>query len=162
VATTVSDYIKIVDRAFELGCTVPQGIGVLPENFETAKVRSELLVRGDSTTISTLLRNGGIESGSFLPLGERVSYIHNKSFDWSAAIFISAALLSDNPGAISVGLGILSNYLTDFFKGMRSSQVKLTVVVEKKRDRTCKRIDYEGDPEGLKGLYDTIRRIADE
>ena len=55
---------------------------------------------------------------------------------------MGGALLTSDPNVISVALGVLSNYLTDFFQGMSGDKtVKLDVVIEKTADATCKRRD---------------------
>lgn len=161
MATKISDYVHVANRAKELGCVTPTGITVLPENFENAASRSELLFGSEAATIRKLLKSD-VPMGSLLPTGERAPAIHNKHFEWAPAIFVSAALLSENPNAISVALGIVSNYATDFFKGRPSRKVKLTVVVETKKDRSCKRIDYEGDASGLASLANIVRQLGDD
>ncbi len=134
----------------------------MPENFDTAATRQDLIVRAEGSTIHTLFRNHQLPLGDFLPNGERASFIHNKSYDWSAFIFVSGALLSNNPAAVSVALGIISNYLTDMFKGVPDRKIKLDIAVERKGDRVCKKLTYEGDASGLTAIADTILRIGDE
>jgi hypothetical protein len=73
---------------------------------------------------------------------------------------VSASLLSQNPHVISVALGVVSNYLTDWFKGIPGSKkVRLDVVVEQTEGQTYKRIHYEGDPEGLNELARIVREV---
>ena len=158
----VTDYASVADHAAELGCVVPTGIAILPENFADATVRSDLLYGSEAATVRKLFRNSHFPIDDILPPGERVPAIHNKHFEWAPLIFISAALLSHDPNAVSVALGIVSNYATDFFKGMPNKKVKLTVVVEKKKDRSCKKVDYEGDVAGLASLAKIVREISDE
>jgi hypothetical protein len=98
----------------------------------------------------------------FLPSGERPRFVHNKSHDWAAFIFVSAALLANDPSAVTVALGIISNYLTDIFKGTPDKKIKLDVAVERRGDHICKKLTYEGDAAGLAQIADTVLRIADE
>ena len=42
-----ADYICISDRAAELGCHMPAGLAIMPENFDTAAKRRQLIVRGE-------------------------------------------------------------------------------------------------------------------
>src|ERR1700675_2158934 len=107
------DYIRIADRAAELGCHMPTGFAIMPENFDTAATRRELVVRGEGSTIRKLFRNNQLHLDEFLPSGERPGFVHNKSHDWAAFIFISGALLSSDPSAVSVALEIISIYLAD-------------------------------------------------
>ena len=161
MATRISDYVHVANHAKLLRCVAPNGIVVLPENFESATTRSALLFGSEAATIQKLLKND-LFVGSLLPTGERVLAIHNKHFEWAPTIFISAALLSENPNAISVALGIISNYATEFFKGKPSQKVKFTVVVETRKDKSCKRIDYEGDAAGIVSLADLVRQLSDD
>ena len=140
-----SEYICIVDRAAELGCHMPTGLAIMPENFDTAATRRELVVRGEGSTIRTLFRNNQLPLGEFLPSGEKPGFVHNKSHDWAAFIFISGALLSSDPSAVSVALGIISNDLTDVFRGTPDNKIRLDIAVERRGDHVCKKLTYEGD-----------------
>lgn len=161
MATEIVDYVHVSDRASQLGCLVPAGIAILPENFEGVASRGELLFGSEAATIRKLFRNNNFPVDHLLPAGERVAAIHNKHFEWAPLIFISAALISENPNAVSVALGIVSN-ATDFFKGMTSKKVKLSIVVEKKKNGNCKKMTYEGDIEGIRLLADSIRKMSNE
>jgi hypothetical protein len=98
----------------------------------------------------------------FLPTSEKPGFIHNKNHDWAAFIFISSALISSNPAAVSVALGVISNYLTDMFKGTPDKKIRLDIAVERKGDRVSKKLTYEGDAAGLDHIADSILRIGDE
>ncbi len=141
---------------------MPAGIAMMPRNFETAEARDGLLVDGEATTIKTILRNEGLAVSDFMPDGERYAFIHNKSHDWHAALFIAASLWSNDPTAVSVALGVVSNYLTDTFRGLPSRKIRLCVVVEKTPERTYKQITYEGPVAGIGELNDAIKRVCDE
>lgn len=162
MSVAINDYARIVDRSAELACQFPDGIGILPVNFGSVATRQELLFTSEAATVRTLLRNNDIPVGNFLPIGERLGAIHNKHFDWAPVIFVSASLMSNNPALVSVALGIIANYATDFFRGLPDQKVKFRVVVEKKKDRSCKEIVYEGNAAGLKELPEIIRSISDE
>jgi hypothetical protein len=159
---TIDEYISVVDQAAKLGCPVPSSIAVLPENFETAASYAEFKFISEAATVKKVFRRSNFPIDDLLPTGERAAFIHNKHFEWAALLFISSALISSDPNAVSVALGIISNYATDFFKGLPSKNIKLDIVVEKKKDRTCKRISYEGNIEGLKSLSETIRSISND
>jgi len=159
---TQEDYICVADRVGKLGCHMPEGLAVMPENFDTAATRQEFVVRGEGSTIRTLLRNKQLLLDDFLPSGERPRFIHNKSHDWAAFIFISAALISNDPSTVPIALGVISNYLTDMFKGTPDKKIKLNIAVERKGNGVCKKLTYEGDTTGLAEIADTILRIADE
>src|SRR5581483_7487197 len=155
-----TDYVSISDRVAELGCRMPTGFAIVPENFGTAVTRQELVVRGESSTIRTLFRNNQLPLDDFLPDGERPGFIHNKSHDWAAFIFVSGALLSSDPSAVSIALGIVSNYLTEMFRGTPDKKIKLEIAVERRGSRVSKKLTYEGNAAGLAEIADTIFRIA--
>jgi hypothetical protein len=64
---------------------------------------------------------------------------------------------------VALALDVLGTYLTDFFKGIPGPKtVKLEIVVEKKRDRSCKMVRYEGGVSGINELPEVIRQLSDE
>ena len=162
MTVTENEYIRISDRAAELGCHMPTGFAIMPENLDTATTRQELIVRGEGSTIRTLFRNNQLPLDDFMPSGERPKFVHNKSHDWAAFIFISGALLSSHPSAVSVALGVISNHLTEIFRGTPDKKIKLDIAVERRGDRVSKKLTYEGDATGLAEIADTILRIGDE
>lgn len=160
----VSDYPSVQQRLEALGCPFPSGVAVLPANFETITDRSEMKEVAEAPTIRKLLRSGGLPVSTLLPQGETSRFVLNRSAGWTGpAIFISAGLLSGNATAVSLAMGVLTNYLSDFLKGaQRQKGVSLDVIVERKGDRVCKKISYQGPVEGLATLAHAVARIADE
>jgi hypothetical protein len=158
----ITDYVSVRDRASALECSIPTGFAVLPENFTTATSRGEFRYRAEAATVRALFASHGLKTDHLLPSGERAPTVHNKSFDWGALVFVSGALLSNNPDVVSVALGVISNYLTDYFKGLPDKKINLTVVVEKTPSSVCKRINYEGNVKGLESIVEAVKRIADE
>jgi hypothetical protein len=103
MTTTVTDFIRVADRASELGCAVPTGIAILPQNFATVAASQDFLFSPEATTIRKLLMSGNIQLDTILPSDSRPAYLHNKHFEWVAPLlFISATLLTENPHAVSV------------------------------------------------------------
>lgn len=162
MAISDKDFIRIDDRVAELDCEMPKGFAIMPENFDTASSRQELIARGESSTVRTLFRNAQLPQGDFLPNGERLKFIHNKSHDWAAFIFVSSALLANNPTVVSVALGVISNYLSDMFKGTPDKKIRLDIAIERKGEKVSKKLTYEGDAAGLANIADSILRIANE
>lgn len=67
-------------------------------------------------------------------------------------------MLSENSTVVSIALNVLSNYLTDFFKGSFSEKkVKIEIYVEERKDVKFKKITYEGGVEGIKELENIIK-----
>jgi hypothetical protein len=154
MATNITDYISVHQRAADLGCAVPQGIALLPMNFDSATARADFLQRSEAATVRTLFRSHNLPIGELLPASERPPYIQNNGFEWLApTLFISSSLMTENQAAVSVALNVLSGYILDFLKGMLGTKaVKLDIVVEKRGNRSCKKISYEGDVIGLNTL----------
>lgn len=162
---SVSDYPSVADRISTLGCEFPEsGVALLPLNFESATSIAEFRQPSEASTVKTLLRTAGLPYAELVQRDQRPPYVHNNAFEWLApTMFISVGVLSQNPNVASVALSVLANYVTDFFKGRgKDAAVKLDVVVETTKTKTCKRISYEGSPEGLRELADVIREISNE
>lgn len=156
----VHDYIDVKKRAEELGCGIPTSLALLPRNFEIARSKDELFHESSILTIRKLWRQNGIIETKIEKDGEKFPYTQENAFEWVApVIFVSAALLSQNPHVISIALGIISNYLTDWFKGISGSgKVKLDIVTGTKAG-DYKIIHYEGDADGLEQLPEVIREV---
>ncbi len=161
MSITIEDYVRVNERADEVGCRRPQGISILPENFDSATSHQELVVWGESVDVRKVLERHDLPMGDVMPAGERPRSLHYKSANWTALLFVSAALLSENPHAVSVALGVISNYVTDLFRGRPGKTARLSIVAESS-DGACKKLTYEGDPAGIPSLEKAIRRIADE
>jgi len=161
MTTTVSDYIDARQRIASLGCVSPSGIALLPDNLETAPDRTKLLMRAESATIKTLFRTSKVPLDEIMPVGERVSYVQNNSFEWVLpTIFISATLMAQSPDVVSVGMNVLSNYITDFLKGVSGKKViKIDIIFEEKNGKTFKKIKYEGDDQGISAIVEIVKQI---
>ncbi|WP_150430674.1 hypothetical protein [Dechloromonas sp. CZR5] len=164
MTTTISDYPNVAELLANLGCTYPEGVALLPINFESATSIAEFKQVSEASTVKTLLRNASIPYGEIFDRSKKPPYVQNNSFEWIApTIFVSAGLISGDANYISVALNVISNYATDFFKGISGGKsIKLEVVIEKTKSKTCKKITYQGDVDGLKNLPEIIREIADE
>jgi hypothetical protein len=162
--TTISDFISVRDKLLALGYRAPTGLAILPLNLEHAASPNEIRLQSEAATVKTLFRQAGIPLDELFEPSNRPLYVQNNDVHWVApAIFVAAGVLSENPNAVSVALGVLSNYLTDFFKGRTSEpQIKATIVVETTKTKTCKRIEYEGNVEGLKALADVVKGTQDD
>ena len=155
-------FVDVEEKAKALGCNIPTGIALLPRNFESAESKDALLHESNAATIRVLFRNNGIAETPLEREGERFPRISEKAFEeWVVpTIFASFALLSQNPHIISVALGVISNYLTDLFKGIPGGRnVKLDIVVET-RKKTYKRIHYEGPISGLEKAAQVAREVS--
>ena len=164
MAIEITDFPDVQHRSAELGVNAPDHLSLLPRNFESATSYGELIQESESATVLTLWRQNGLPVSKFENEGERIPYIQENAFEWiGPTIFIGAAILSSDPNAVGVALGVIANYLTAIFKGNTDSEkVKFGVVVENKNTKKCKKINYEGNVEGVEKLTDLIRELSDE
>jgi hypothetical protein len=164
MAATITDFLDVSERAIALGFRPPVGLAILPEYFESASQIADLRHRSEAATVKVLFRTNGLSLDEFLPASSTIPYIQNNNFDWICpTIFVSSALLSENPMAISVALSVLANYATDFFKGISGRKnIKLNIVVERRGKKSYKKIKYEGDVAGLAELSRIIQEASDE
>jgi hypothetical protein len=163
VTTKITDCVDIRKKMADLGCRCPEGMALLPINFESVMSISEFLQASEAATIKKLLLAKAIPLDDIVDRNQRPPYVKNKSYEWiSPIIFVSASLYSQNPALVSIALNVLGNYATDFFRGIRGvHDVSLNIVVERK-NKTYKKISYQGPIEGLKDLPEIIREVADE
>jgi hypothetical protein len=165
MTTEISVYSDVLERALALDCNAPTEIALLPRNFETAGSKEEFLHEDSVSTVRTLWRQAGIIETRLEKEGERFPYIQENAVDWiGPTIFVSASFLSGNPNAIAVALGVVSNYLTEMFKGvMGSTTVKFDVVKEQgdteNNQRSYLKFRYKGDVDGLRELPSIIRAV---
>lgn len=156
-------YLNVVDRATELGCNPPNGLTVLPRNFHSATSREDLLHEDTAPTLRALWVEAGIAETRLEPEGTRFPYIEENSFEWvGPTILFGSAVFIQNPHVISVTLSVLANYLTDYFKGRPNPKVKFSVVVPLPKSKKYAKLDYEGDPEGIKEISKLIKDIRNE
>jgi hypothetical protein len=163
MTTTITDYVSVHERTAELGCQIPRNITLLPENFDSAQKTTDFLQLSEAATVRTLFRSHCVLLDELLPAEQRPHYIQYNSVDWVApTLFISSAVMTENPTAVSLAISVLANYLSEFFKGMSGKTAKLDIVVERKRDQSCKKLSYEGDVAGLSALPKIIQRLSDD
>ena len=170
----ISDYIDVSSKLEELGCSPPEGIGILPERFDTYTSTDEFVQLSRTRAVVSLLEDNHIPFSIIKKEGQNLPPIHTASSEWSTwvgpTLFVSAALLAENPRVISLALNLFANSLTDLFKRAReenpslekSNKVRLHMVFEKGGPRTYKKISYEGLLEGLKELDEPIKQISDD
>ena len=153
--TTITDFIDVRAKLSELGYRSPSGLALLPANVESATTAEEIRQRSESATVRTLFRQAGIPFEDVYNPSSRPPYIRNHDITWFApTIFVAASVISANPNLVSVALGVLSNYLTDFFKGrLGETKIKMSFVVEQTKS------------EGIKGVsvsWHSVKRSLHE
>lgn len=162
MSTTVQEYVDVASRAEQLGCSIPTMIAVLPRNFSTASSKDELVHESNAATIRTILRNEGITETPLEVEGERFPFVQENDFTWiGPVLFFTAAQLLENQAIVSVSLGVVGNYLTDFFRGVTGKRrVLFDVVVEQTKTKKTVRIHYDGDVDGFVHLANSVNEIV--
>jgi hypothetical protein len=160
----VKDYLDVKKQAAKLGHTIPDGIVLLPSSFEVAQSRNDLVYAAGTDTVRKLLVQAGVPVAELEQDGQDYPRTVQHALEWiGPVILISAAAVSQNPEIVSITLGVISNYLTDWFRGepKENRSASLTIVKETK-DGDYKRVDYSGPAEGLREVKDILDRFDDE
>ena len=162
MSITQSEYINVAAKVTELGLSAPTGIALLPRNLAEVTSASDLVHAGTAATVRKLWREVGITETRLEPAGSKFSVAEEKALTWiGPAIFVTLSYLSENPNVLSVALGVISNYLTDFFRGAAGRpQAELKIIAETSAARTYRLFEYKGDVEGLVALNPAVLEAA--
>ena len=157
----VTNYIDVSAKALELGLNVPTGLAILPTNFESARSKDELIDEELIPTIRSLWRQAGLSETRLE--NEDFPVEIRRSLDITLpTIFVGISLLTQNPNLVAIAINIISNYLTDFFKGILDNhKIKLDTIVQKTENQFCC-VHYEGDKEGLTELPAIIEAMYND
>jgi len=163
----VSDFVNVKAKAEALGCNIPTAITVMPYEFENAQSKSALCYEGAAQTLKRLFQDNGITQTPLEQEGEEFPSLLKESSveEWiGPTVFVSFTLLSQNPNLISIALNVISNYLTDWFKGSGNkfillNKATLDLVVELKNG-DCKKLHYEGTGSDLGQVADVVRELC--
>lgn len=155
----IENYNLILDRFNNLNCKIPETFAFLPENFNSAKIENDFIYPDSLSDLNKIFR---VKQIPIIKLTTEIpKYRSRKNADLIApTLFIGFSLFSDNNILISIALNVLSDYITDFFKGtFKNRKVKLEIIVETKKRKEFSKISYDGDIEGLKDLEDIIKSL---
>jgi hypothetical protein len=157
----ITDYCDVHDRAEILGLNAPNGLSFLPRHFDTASSIDELVHESAVQTVRILFRENDLQESRIEGEGQRIPCIQENEFAIVLpTLFVGSMILSQNPHLISVALNVISNYCTDFFKGIPGrNKVVLNIVVEDKNCKKTKKIHYEGQADGLKELSEIVGKV---
>ena len=157
----VSDYLDVRTRLGQLGCHQPDGLAFLPLNFESASDVEELRQSLEAVTLKKLLIATDIPYEDMISTDTRIPIAQN---NWSELVlptlFVTAAIAAENPSLVNIALGVISNYVTDHFKGMGGGQtVKVEMVCESPAGN-YKRVTYEGPPQHIEHSVRAFEEIT--
>lgn len=158
---TITDYCDVPKRADSLKVNTPTGLALLPRNFADAAAAKDLLHEGSVQTVRSLFRQNNITETRIEKDGQKIPTIHENDFGLTLpTLFVGYLIWTGNPQLVSIALNIISNYATDFLKGITGkSKVSLEIVVQNKNGKGSKKINYEGDPEGLKEISKIVGKV---
>ena len=98
MAFTITDYCDVEARAEELNLSKPEGLALLPRNFDTAAMRDQLLHESSVQTVRILFRENAILETRIEPEGYKIPCIQENEFALVLPIvFFGALTLSQNP-----------------------------------------------------------------
>ncbi|HNM25460.1 MAG TPA: hypothetical protein PKL15_08525 [Saprospiraceae bacterium] len=160
--TEVIEYNNFKSLIEKFGYSIPSGFAFIPLNFEIAPSRNDLVYSSEVKSVRKLLTQNKVGVDKIENENDRQFFLHQHNAAWLApTIFIGVSLLSENPNAIAIALNVLSNYLTDFFKGgAQNSNFKMDIIVEVEKGRLFKKITIEGEPKDFKELAKLIKEIT--
>jgi len=148
-------------RLRELALSSSSDVVLLPSNLEKISGADDLIFESTTPTTEKILREAGIPVSSLSIEGDPKQR-GRKGLEWiGPVILITSAVYMENPHVISMTVGVISNYLTDFFKGFAGDKkVKLDFVVENKDGYV--QCSYEGPPEELDRVQRVLEQLRDE
>jgi hypothetical protein len=146
----VEDCVPVRAKAQELGLCLLGEMSVLPRGFETAMDIDDLVHESQLVPLVKLWRQRGVD---VLVVGPQVGRIQENAATWIVpTLFVASSLMLNNPTLVTIALGVVANYVTDFLKGTAGlAKVKASVVLERE-DGTCKKVSYEGPVQGLRKM----------
>jgi hypothetical protein len=158
----VDEGYDVAERAESLGVQVPKGLAILPRNFAVARTKQELVYDPHVSTLRKLWREAGLQETGIELGHDRFPRAFERSADWiGPTVFIASLLVTQNPYAVQIALGIVQEFASDLLRRRpRSATVKLEVIVETKQGRQTKRVRYEGDVTGLTKLVEVVDRVS--
>jgi hypothetical protein len=167
VTATIVGEIDVAARLRELGLpAIPSEpvIAILPRGLDSARRPEELRHETDASTLRKLLAEQEIRVQQVECASGSTPVVVRRSADWIApTLFVSALLVTQNPYAIQLALGVVESFVSERLRGSRSGQnVRLEVVVERSKSTMSKKIVYEGPAVGISELCQLIAEISDE
>ena len=132
--TQVTNFVNVEAKVEALGCKMPSGVTVLPQNFHSAKSRKELYYESLDLELRAAFRNNKILGSSLEESEDETVQVRLRESaipDWTPPIvFIAIQLLQNNPELVDLLLNIVSNFLYDKFKAVLSREPSASDVVE--------------------------------
>ncbi len=147
-------------RFVELGLAPTSQLAIVPSNFLTAANQRELYFVPATSDFKVLLRQAGLTPAKVTPEGVRIPFRDDRDRTLILPVlFLGATFLAENSHLISVALGVLANYVTDFFKGKAGvNKVDCKVLIETTDKKTIRTFDFKGPPESFDKLIEAVKK----
>ncbi|MCT8090481.1 MULTISPECIES: hypothetical protein [unclassified Acinetobacter] len=85
--------------------------------------------------------------------------LEQRAIDWfGPTLLFTTAALTQNPELVSIALNVLSDYISDYFKGRKEPNIKLNVMIQKSKAEYTN-LKYEGPKDGLKEIEKLIEKL---
>jgi len=160
------EYINVRKKISDLQLNNINELGFLPYNFETAESVEDFIYDDSLKVVNKLWRSEDILAQRLETNTSNTKYYHENDITWiGPTIYVGYALWSENPNLISIGLSVVANYLTDFFKGKSKNPIiKLEYIIEQNPQNGSKnvRFSYEGDVAGMSKIPNILKTLKDE
>jgi hypothetical protein len=155
----IENYNEIENKLDLLDSSSDNVFYFIPENINENINSSEYIYTETTTDIRKLFKSENIDI-EYLT-NDRPLLRSRKSADWfGPTLFITFSLLSENSTMIGISLNLISSYLYDNFKGITGNKkVKFEIIIESKKKKEYKKINYEGSIEGIKELESLIKQL---
>jgi len=135
---------------------------LLPNNWPTLK--PEPVYAESTESLRKLLVKKGIGVETLTPVTPHTHLRQERALDWvSPTLLVSSLLMTQNPAAVTIALNVISDYVTEILRGVKSDpRVRLTIVRSETTRRTAQKISYEGPVSGLHELVKVLIRRPPE
>src|ERR1700751_2800449 len=118
MSVTVRDFPSVRQRLIELDLHAAGDFLLIPRGFEIASTSQDLFHKSSATTVAKLFSQAGLSTGIVQPPSQRLPIIQENNITWAGpTLFIAFSLASSDPAAVTLGLNVLGNYITEFFRG---------------------------------------------
>jgi len=92
---------------------------------------------------------------------EPEALLEQRSGEWfGPVILITSMAYSSNPEIIAITCGVIANYVTDFFRGKKPTEIKVKVICKETSSTKYTEIEYNGNVEGLGEIKEVLTEVA--
>ncbi len=137
---------------------------LLPLTFESAQSPNELIYAASTDTVRKLLVQKRVPTVKLEQEGQEYPHAEQHALEWMGPVILfTAASISQNPEIVSITLGVISNYLTDWFRCVPKENRRASLkMVKETKDGDYKSFEFSGPPENLGQVKDIMDRFENE